>query len=205
MTAKINVNSHSSIQINDFFFDPYNITDNLGKAKAIFLTHTHYDHLSIEDINKIVSKETIFVATKDAKSVINENYKDNKKIFVSPNEKFELLGATVETFPAYNLDKSFHKKEFGWVGYKLTINGETFAVVGDSDKTNELEQLKCDVLFVPIGGTYTMNGIEAAALTNIIKPRLVIPTHYNAIVGTKKDEKEFLSHLDKSIAFKIFL
>lgn len=205
MTAKINVNSHSSIQINDFFFDPYNITDNLRKAKAIFLTHTHYDHLSIEDINKIVSKETIFVATKDAKTVLDENYKDNKKIFVGSNEKFELLGATVETFPAYNLTKPFHKKEFGWVGYKLTINGETFAVVGDSDKTNELEQLKCDVLFVPIGGTYTMNGIEAAALTNIVKPKLVVPTHYNSIVGTKKDEKEFLSHLDKSINFKIFL
>jgi L-ascorbate metabolism protein UlaG (beta-lactamase superfamily) len=201
----ININSHSSIQIDGIYFDPYNIKEKMPVAEMVFITHTHYDHLSVNDIKKIADKNTIFVATKDAKNTLEKEFPENEKIYVSPNETFDIKTIHIETFPAYNIHKAFHKKEFGWVGYKITKDGLTFAVVGDSDATPELEKLKCDVLFVPIGGTYTMDGKEAASLANIIKPKLVVPTHYNLIVGSKADEKTFLSNLDKSIDFKIFL
>lgn len=201
----INVNKHSSIQIENIFFDPYLIEDKSKKARLIFLTHTHYDHLSIEDVNKIVVANTTFIATKDAAETLEKEYPNNKKIYISPNESFEIENIKVETLPAYNINKNFHKREFNWVGYKLTIGGITCYIAGDTDITPELENLSCDVLFVPIGGTYTMNATEAAILTNKIEPKLVVPMHYNAIVGNKEDEKTFISKLNKNIEYKIFL
>lgn len=201
----VSVNSHSSIQIENIFIDPYNISDEQKKAKYIFLTHTHYDHLSVEDIKKIILPETIFIATKDAKEQLEENFPKNKKIYVSPNEEFDVDNIHVETIHSYNINKNFHKKEFMWVGYRLTVEGVSYLICGDSDNTPELEKQTCDVLFVPIGGTYTMTATEAAALTNKISPKIVVPVHYNLLVGTKEDEKTFIENVDKNIKVEILV
>lgn len=201
----INVNNHSSIQINDIFIDPYGITETNKKAKYIFITHTHYDHLSLEDIKKIISKETIFVAPKDAQKTLEENFPNHEKFYVEPNQELKFDNFEVKVIPAYNINKNFHKKEFGWVGYVFKIDSITYTILGDTDEIPEHETLKTNVLFVPIGGTYTMNAEEAALLVNKIKPDLAVPVHYNAIVGSKEDEEIFLENLDKNIKYQIFL
>ena len=201
----VNVNYHSSIQIYDYFFDPLK-TENLNRtAKVIFLTHTHYDHLDLPSLEAVCDPNTTFVAPKDAKKVLEKNFPDNRKIYVSPFDRIQLEQVSVEVLPAYNLNKQFHKREYDWVGYKLDMGGTTFAVVGDTDATPELEKLVCDVLFVPIGGTFTMNATEAAGLVNKVMPKVVVPVHYNAIVGNKKDEKTFLSLIDNGVMCKIYL
>lgn len=201
----INVNNHSSIQINDIFIDPYGITETNKKARYIFITHTHYDHLSLEDIKKIISKETIFVAPKDAQKTLEENFPNHEKFYVEPNQELKFDNFEVKVIPAYNINKNFHKKEFGWVGYVFKIDSITYTILGDTDEIPEHETLKTNVLFVPIGGTYTMNVEEAALLVNKIKPDLAVPVHYNAIVGSKEDEEIFLENLDKNIKYQIFL
>ena len=201
----INANNHSSIQINDIFIDPYGITDTNKKAKYIFITHTHYDHLSLEDIKKIISKQTIFVAPKDAQKTLEENFPNHEKFYVEPNQELKFDNFEVKVIPAYNINKNFHKKEFGWVGYVFKIESITYTILGDTDEIPEHETLKTNVLFVPIGGTYTMNAEEAAILVNKIKPDLAIPVHYNAIIGSKEDEEIFLENLDKNIKYQIFL
>lgn len=201
---KINVNNHSSIQIDNIYFDPYNIAKATHKAKYIFLTHTHYDHLSINDIDKVINASTIIVATEDAQEVLESRYQ-NKIIYAKPNDNLSFEDMEVEVLPAYNLNKNFHKKSFGWVGYKLIYNGQTFAILGDTDFVPELKNLSCDYLFLPIGGTYTMDAKEAASLINYVKPRVAIPVHYNSIVGTKQDESIFLKSLNKGILAKVYL
>ena len=59
------------------------------------------------------------------------------------------------------------------------------------DALPELESIKCDVAFVPVGGTYTMVADEAAALVNKIKPEVAIPIHYGSIVGSARDADTF--------------
>lgn len=201
---KINVNNHSSIQIDNIYFDPYNISKATHKAKYIFLTHTHYDHLSEQDIDKVINSSTIIIATIDAKEKLESRYQ-NKIIYVKPNDNISLEDMEIEVLPAYNINKEFHKKSFDWVGYKIIYNGKIFAILGDTDLTPELKSLTCDYLFIPIGGTYTMDAKEASTLANLVKPKVVIPVHYNSIVGTKQDESVFLKNLDKSIQAKIYL
>ncbi len=202
---KININTHSSIQIDDIAFDPYDASALNFKAKYIFITHTHYDHLDINSIKNIISKESVIIAPFDAKTALDENFA-NQKHFVKPYATLNIDELEIDVLPAYNINTPVHKKETDWVGFKVKKNNQTIAILGDTDLTPELQQLQnIDILFVPIGGTYTMNAEEAATLTNKIKPNLVIPVHYNSIVGTKEDEKVFISNLNKEIKYQIML
>ena len=108
-------------------------------------------------------------------------------------------GIKFETIPAYNINKMFHPKENGWVGYVIEIKGARYYIAGDTDVTEESRQVKCDVALVPVGGTYTMNSKEAANLVNEMQPKIAIPIHYGSIVGTKQDATDFLNSLNTGI------
>ena len=72
-------------------------------------------------------------------------------------------------------------------------------MAGDTDVTEENRKVKCDVAFVPVGGTYTMDFKEAAQLINIIKPKFAIPVHYGSVVGSKQDATDFIKLLYPTI------
>ena len=202
----IKINCHSSICIdNEFYFDPFDVEASPQNAKVIFITHSHFDHLDIKSIKKVMNDKTIFVCTEDSKKILEKNFK-NKIVLVRPNMSGEVLGVKYETFPAYNFGHH-HFKELGFVGYTVTIDGTRYTICGDTDLTEELANIKTDVLLVPIGGTFTMDAQDGARLANIIKPKLVIVTHYNHIEGTadKSAEKEFLKYLDKNIPHEFLI
>ena len=81
------------------------------------------------------------------------------------------------------------------MGYIIEIDGIRYYIAGDTDITEENKKVKCDVAFVPVGGTYTMNFSEAAQLVNIIKPKIAVPIHYGSVVGTKQDATDFIKLL----------
>ena len=112
----IKINTHSSIQIDDMAFDPYDADKIKFKAKYIFITHTHYDHLDIPSIKSFSNKKTIFIAPYDAKETLEQNF-ENKIIYVKPYDEINLETCQVEVLPSYNINKDFHKKESNWVDY----------------------------------------------------------------------------------------
>lgn len=194
----IKVNCQNSILINqNIYVDPFQIEGN-NKAKYIFITHPHFDHFSIDDIKKILTKDTILVCPKSMQKDVQAEL-DVSPFLVEPNKKYSLEDISFETFNAYNLNKNFHPKANEWVGYTLLIDGERVTIVGDSDATPELEKIKTDILLIPIGGYFTMNPAEAAEVTNLIHPKKVIPTHYGDIIGEKIFGKVFESLVDNKI------
>lgn len=199
----IDVNKHSSIRIGNIYIDPFGIEKSRKDAKYIFVTHSHYDHFSIEDIDKLVNKETVFIGPRDVIDDLKNKY-NNSFVVVEQSKQYKINDICFETIPSYNMNKKFHPISKGWVGYIININNIKYAILGDSDFTEEVKNVKCDVLFVPIGGTYTMNAKDAIEATNAIKPKLVIPVHYNDIVGNKKDEEDFLRGI-KNVSFKVYL
>ncbi len=118
---------------------------------------------------------------------------------VEPNKEYIVEGIKFETIPAYNTNKKFHPKENGWVGYIIEIKGIRYYIAGDTDITEENKKVKCDIAFVPVGGTYTMDFKEAASLINEIKPKVAIPIHYGSIVGTNQDATNFIVLLNSDI------
>ena len=112
MLDNIEINCHSSIKINKekiIYVDPFKIKDEKHDADIILITHSHFDHYSEEDIEKVIKPNTIIVVPKTM-----EISKTNV-LFVEPNNTYNVLGIKIETIPAYNINKNFHPKQNNWV------------------------------------------------------------------------------------------
>ena len=203
MLENIEVLYHSSIRINKekiIYIDPFKINKNYNDADIIFITHDHYDHYSEEDIDKVINENTTIIIPEELlTNLLRKGINKNAIITVEPNERYVVQGIKFETIPAYNTNKTFHPKENGWVGYIITLDDIRYYIAGDTDITEENKKVKCDVAFVPVGGTYTMDFKEAANLINEIKPKIAIPIHYGSVVGTKQDATDFIKLLHSSI------
>lgn len=209
MLDNIEVLCHSSIKFNKelvIYIDPFKINDNFHDADIIFITHDHYDHYSEEDINKILKDNTNIVIPSDLEEkALAFGFKKENILVVKPNGNYIVKGIPFKTIPAYNINKKFHPKSNDWLGYNITIDNLTYYIAGDTDITNENKQIKCDVAFVPIGGTFTMTYNEAAELVNQIKPKIAVPTHYGLIVGAKEDGLKFAKLINQEIECQIFI
>ena len=203
MLENIEVLYHSSIRINKektIYIDPFKIDRNYNDADIVFITHDHYDHYSEEDIDNVINENTTIIIPEELLTkLLRKGINKNAIITVEPNKNYMVQGIKFETISAYNTNKTFHPKENGWVGYIIIINGIRYYIAGDTDITEENKQVKCDVAFVPVGGTYTMDFKEAASLINEIKPKIAIPIHYGSIVGTEQDAIDFIRLLHPEI------
>ncbi len=203
MLNNIEVLYHSSIRINKektIYIDPFKIDRNYNDADIIFVTHDHYDHYSEEDIDKVINENTVIVIPEELLTkVLKKGINKNAIITVEPNQKYMVQGIKFETVPAYNTNKTFHPKENDWVGYVIELNDVKYYIAGDTDITEENKKVKCDVAFVPVGGTYTMDFKEAAQLVNEIQPKVAVPIHYGSVVGTKQDAEEFIKLLHTNV------
>ena len=203
MLNNIEVLYHSSIRINKektIYIDPFKIDRNYNDADIIFITHDHYDHYSEEDIDKVINENTVIVIPEELLTkVLKKGINKDAIVTVEPNKKYMVQGIKFETVPAYNTNKTFHPKENDWVGYVIELNDIRYYIAGDTDITEENKKVKCDVAFVPVGGTYTMDFKEAAQLVNEIQPKVAVPIHYGSIVGTKQDAEEFIKLLHTNV------
>ena len=200
----ISINCQSSIKISDgltIYFDPYDIKEKINNADYIFITHSHWDHFDLDSINNLVNEKTIIIGPSSVIEKLDSNY---KTLEVKPENIYNLNNISFMTVPAYNIDKEYHPKDAGYVGYIVTLNNVTYYIAGDTDVLDELKVIKADVIFLPVGGTYTMTREEAVELANTIKPKYAIPIHYGLAVGDELDAKYFVNNIDKEIESKIF-
>ena len=209
MLENIEVLCHSCIKMNKekvIYIDPFKIDKNYNDADIIFVTHDHYDHYSEEDIDKIQKEDTVIVAPEELLTkLLRKGFRQDYITTVEPNKEYMVEGIKFETIPAYNTNKQFHPKENGWVGYIIEIKGVRYYIAGDTDITEENRNVKCDVAFVPVGGTYTMDFKESANLINDIQPKIAIPIHYGSIVGTNQDAIDFSKLLNPKIECKLLM
>jgi len=209
MTERITINTHSSIRIEaekTVYIDPFKLENAHHDGDIVFITHSHFDHFSPEDIEKAAKDDTVFVMPEGMKEdALNAGLAEERIITLVPGQKTDVCGISVEAVPSYNIGKPMHPKKNGWLGYVITAAGTRIYIGGDMDATPEAAEVKCDVAMVPIGGTYTMNAAAAAGLINEMKPKIAIPTHYGSIVGEKSDEKTFTGLVDEGITVAIKL
>lgn len=101
----------------------------------------------------------------------------------------------------------FGGEPVGWIielenGFRIYHAGDT-AAFGDMRLIGE--RYKPDLALLPIGGNFTMDPADAAwAVTNLIKPRAVIPMHYGANPLAKGTAKEFVEAMGES-AIKVIV
>ncbi len=199
----IRVNAHSSVRVElggkVLYVDPFSLSDAPHGADLIFFTHDHFDHFSPEDVARVDKPDTAFVFPASMAEKAAAVVGGRRALAVKPGERGELDGVAFEAVPAYNPGKRFHPKANGWVGYVLEAEGLRIYVAGDTDATPEAAAVRCDAALLPIGGTYTMDAAEAAALVNQMRPGLVIPIHYGSVVGSPADFARFAAAADPGI------
>ena len=191
MLTGITWHGHATVRIeaggNSIITDPYQLKET-KPANVILITHSHFDHLSLEDVEKVRDKDSVLVATADSVEQLGPATK-----VIAPGQRIDLgNGVIVEAYPAYNVDKDFHPKANGWVGYVVEAGGRRVYIAGDTDRIPEMKGIRCDVAFLPVGGTYTMTAEQAAAAAKDISPKLAVPMHWGNIVGTRADAERFV-------------
>ena len=184
--VKITVFGHASVMLESkegkiIYIDPYILPEgDVEKADLVIFTHEHYDHCV--DPSKIKKDDTILIGS-------NCKYAQND---IKPKDKITLDWVVIDAVYAYNVNKKFHPKGAG-VGVIVNIDGVRIYHASDTDFIPEMKELKgkVDIALIPIGGTYTMNVDEAVEAVKAIKPKIVVPIHYNIINGTEADPNEF--------------
>jgi L-ascorbate metabolism protein UlaG (beta-lactamase superfamily) len=180
------------------YIDPFQVkAKNLEKGDYVLVSHEHFDHLSPDDLKKVVGNNTVIIASEQCREGVSSFGARETKI-VKPGDMLNLeKDLTVEVVPAYNVNKfrapgqPFHPKQDKKNGYILTIRGKRLYHTGDSDIIPEMSTLKADVAFLPVSGTYVMTAEEAAEAAEKIKPKVAIPMHYGVIVGSVADAERF--------------
>jgi len=126
------------------------------KADVLLISHDHFDH----NCSRVVKGD--FVTVRE------------------PGERIE-KGVKILGLPTFHDDKEGSKRGRNIV-FKFEMEGVRLCHCGDIGHMLSTEQLKAlspvDVLFVPVGGVFTIDGAQARKLVNQLKPKIAVPMHF---------------------------
>lgn len=109
---------------------------------------------------------------------------EGEKVIVTGPGEYEIKGVSILGIVTYH-DNSKGSKSGKNTVYKIVMDGITIVHCGDLGHKLEDSQKEvltgCDVLLIPVGGTYTINHEEACEIVTQLEPRIVIPMHYKSV------------------------
>ncbi|MFA5052026.1 MAG: MBL fold metallo-hydrolase [Patescibacteria group bacterium] len=140
--------------------DPYDAGIGLKlprlNADIVTVSHDHHDHNNAGAIN------------------------GNPFVINQPGE-YEVKSVFVHGIPSYHDDKSGAERGNNII-YFFQIEELKLAHLGDlgapltDDQIEKLEGV--DIVFIPVGGVYTIDGKQAAEVVSQLEPRIAIPMHF---------------------------
>src|SRR6266540_5732199 len=128
---KISWLGHDSFRIKNgktIIIDPFKLRSISDKADILLISHEHFDHLSLDDIKKVVNENTTIVTIPAVKKEL-ASLKVKEVKAAKPGDKLKIGDISIELVPAYNLNKFrepgkvFHPKEDGKVGFIIGMKG----------------------------------------------------------------------------------
>lgn len=185
----------SSIRIErsgvDIHVDPLDVREDVH-ADYVLLTHPHYDNFSEADIERVRGPDTVLIAPASMKKQLDE-----ADHLMRPGDMLQLEGLDVLAVPAYNRIKKFHPPESGWLGYVFTVGMTTYFHAGDTDFLPSMNDIRCDVAFLPCDGHYTMGPEEAAETAEAVGASQVVPIHWGdaSESGSREDAERLVELL----------
>ncbi|MBI2546365.1 MBL fold metallo-hydrolase [Candidatus Woesearchaeota archaeon] len=183
------------------YTDPFKIDVQEQKADIITVSHGHFDHMSKDDIKKVLKQETKIITSEEGAKAL-------KCFSLKPGETQELDGIKITGVYAYNLNKfrepgkPFHPKGEG-LGFVIEAEGRKLYHAGDSDAVPELKDHPVDIALVPVSGIYVMTAEEAVEAVRMMKPKHAIPMHFGEIVGSEADAYEFKRLVEEQTKTKV--
>ncbi|MCF7858772.1 MAG: MBL fold metallo-hydrolase [Candidatus Cloacimonetes bacterium] len=146
--------------ITDPFADiGYNMPTN-ERADIILSSHDHYDHNNFDLIS------------------------GSPKI-IKTSGHFNVKGIDIDMYPTFH-DESEGSERGNNLLMKFTINGKNMLHCGDLGhmlSDDQIKQIgKIDLLFIPVGGHFTIDAATAKKLMEKLNPKIIFPMHYKTSV-----------------------
>lgn len=122
---------------------------------------------------------------------------EGDNVIVDGVGEYEIKGVSIVGVATYH-DNSKGSERGKNTVYKIVMDG--IAIVHCGDLGHKLEDSQkeilagCDVLLVPVGGTYTINHEQAAEIVSQLEPSIVIPMHYKS-TSMKKEINDNLAEV----------
>jgi len=191
MIERIHWLGHASFRLNGpphddgpvIYIDPWRLPPGSPHADVILISHDHHDHCSPEDIDRIRTASTVVVANTRAAAMLGKGV-----LLIKPWQAvLGTEGVSIRAVPAYTVQKAYHAREFGGLGFVISLRRYDIYYAGDTDLIPEMEKIGCDVAILPVGGYYTMNYEEAARALECLRPRYAIPMHFGPEIPGSRD------------------
>ena len=181
--------------------DPYQ-SKGCALSDIILITHPHWDHLSLEDIDRFRGPKTVIITEAQSAKKLSGDVR-----VIKPGQEMNIDGIKISAVSAYNInDDSPHLKTNNWLGFIINIVGVCIYHSGDTDLIPEMDNFSVDIALLPVSGTYVMSAEEAIKAVSKINPKIAIPMHYDPNfsrhwkifpgVGTKEDAIKFINGID---------
>ena len=166
--------------------------DKLRGIDFMCVSNEHFDHFDRKTIEAIAARDSAVVVAHE--SVLNElEIPQNLKHPVKVGDNLSLRGVNVAVRGAH------YPNSFYPLSFSFSKDGETLFFAGNTALMDSFSEIKSDVAILPIGGSSTMDIIDAVRATKTMKPKYVIPMHYNSFDSVFVDPNEFKSRIEKSI------
>jgi L-ascorbate metabolism protein UlaG (beta-lactamase superfamily) len=171
-----------------------------GDGDVVLVTHDDFDHYDPDAIAAVAGPD-VTVAAYEA---IDTSDLPFDVVDLPYEGAVTVAGIDVRTLPAYNDPAGDHVDEDGApfhadgevIGLVLDLEGTTAFFPSDTDVLAHHESVSADVFVPPIGGHYTMDRHEAAALARSVEPDLVLPEHYDTFEPIETDAEAFAAELE---------
>lgn len=194
--VKVKWHGHASFQITSangksILIDPWfegnpscatSLSD-VGAVDSIVVTHDHFDHLGqAVDIAKATGAVVVGMVETMAKLQSEMGIPPEQVV----NGGFGMnIGGTSEVDGiGFTMTQAFHSSATGAAcGFVITLeNGKTIYHAGDTGIFGTMatigELYPLDLALLPIGSIFTMDPLQAAHALTLLKPKAVIPMHY---------------------------
>ncbi|AFK23129.1 metal-dependent hydrolase [Pyrococcus sp. ST04] len=168
--------------------------DDFRDVDLILVTHAHGDHLG--DAGEIARLSGAkIVAMYDIANYISEKYRGVETIGMNYGPT-EVDGVKIIQVPAWHSSSDGKYSIGNACGYIVELDGVKIYHAGDTFVFKDMELFAelygpIDVALLPIGGHFTMGPREAAKAVELLRPKYVVPMHYNTWPPISADPEEF--------------